>query len=312
MAVTKLPALIIKGALGAFHERMASIPEIWPDHFMHVPSTTKTETYAWPGRIPIPRVFENARSIQGMRDVKFDITNITYELTMLIDLEDFEDDQTGTITQRFQELAEVFGTYKDQLFATLLEAGPTTIPPIGSDSDVTADFFYDDTISFGSSGTIDNLATSNITLTAINTSAEFLTALNADRVLMANYKDDQGRAGYNALAMTRPVVITSMGHDKGIREALNSTLLGGGNTNVDQGLVTHQILPYLANTDEFYLNLLGATRKPFIYQQRTPLEIEIDLSKEGMIERNGVLVMCRERFVMQYGDPRRSLQHTYT
>jgi hypothetical protein len=61
-----------------------------------------------------------------------------------------------------------------------------------------------------------------------------------------------------------------------------------------------------------YTNALGATRKPFIYQQRTPLEIVIDTDRARIQQRNGVMVTVRERWVMTYGDPRRSYRETFS
>lgn len=318
MGLTTTPALILKGALGVFHETMARQPQVWQNYVMRVPSTTKKETYAFPGRVPTPRVFTDARSIQGFRDMKFDVTNLTYELTLLIDLEDFEDDQTGNIRRQFQDLAEVFGTYKDEIFAGLLENGASDAPPLNSDDFVTWATFYEAGGTVGDSGSMTNDFTSAAATGTTPTAQELLDELRDVKAAMMRFEDDTGRPTFNGPAgrMMRTVVPPEF--EVPMSEAMTSALIigddsaGGSRSNPQQGFSQWDVLPYLANADTMYPNLVGSHRMPFIYQQRTPLKITIDTTEEGMQERNGVLVMCRERWVMTYGEPRRASRHVYT
>ncbi len=71
-------------------------------------------------------------------------------------------------------------------------------------------------------------------------------------------------------------------------------------------------LPYLTGVDTMYVSALAATRKPFIFQEREKLEIIIDQDPAHVAERNGYLVMCRERFRLGYGEPRRCIRQVYT
>ena len=75
------------------------------------------------GFAPQPREFLNGRQFQNMIDMDFTLTNNEYELSMIINRTHWEDDQTGLIRQRFSELGEVWGSFKDNLFAQLLAAG---------------------------------------------------------------------------------------------------------------------------------------------------------------------------------------------
>lgn len=318
MAETTTPALILKGALAAFHQRMAEVPQVWQNHVMEVNSTTAKETYAFPGMIPTPRVFQDARSIQGFRDMKFDVTNNTYELTLLIKLEDFEDDQVGGIRMRFQELASVFATYKDEVFASLLENGATDAPPLNDDDSVSWSTFYTNSGTVGDSSAMDNNYTSAAATGTTPTGQEVQDTVRDAKATMMRFEDDTGRPAFNAVAGSRLRAVIPPEFDIPFRNAFNATIVlgddtaGGSRANVMQGFLDFDVLPYLANSDAFYLNMVGDVRKPFIYQQRTPLQITIDTTPEGMQERNGVLVMCRERWVMTYGDPRRACRHIYT
>lgn len=303
MAITVLPNMILKGALAAFWQKMDQIPTVWDKHVMNVVSTTATEKYTWPGAVPVPRVFADARSIQGFRDFSFDLANNKYELTLLIKRDDFEDDQNGSIMMRFLELAEVFGTFKDQLFAALLVAGATDNAAMDSNT------FFDDTRTIGDSGTIDNDLTSAVTDTQ-PTSAEILADLNLIQNAFHGFNDDQGRP-FNSLAVTDMRMIIPPVYWQPVTEALGASVLAN-TTNVFKGMAQFDVLPYLTGADTLYVSALGATRKPFIFQERTKLEIIIDTDPAHVAAREGVLVMCRERFRLGYGEVRRCIRQVYT
>jgi phage major head subunit gpT-like protein len=304
MAITVLPNMILKGALAAFWQKMDQIPKVWDKHVMNVTSTTATEKYTWPGMIPIPRVFEDARSIQGFRDFQFDLPNNKYELTLLIKRDDFEDDQNGSIMMRFLELAEVFGTFKDQLFAALLVAGGTDVAPMDGTS------FFDDTRTIGDSGTIDNDLTSAAATDTQPTSAEVLSVLNLIQNAFHGFNDDQGRP-FNSLAVTDMRMIIPPVYWQPVTEALNASFISQTD-NVFKGMAQFDVLPYLTGADTMYVSALGATRKPFIFQERTKLEVIIDTDPAHVAAREGVLVMCRERFRLGYGEVRRCIRQVYT
>jgi phage major head subunit gpT-like protein len=323
---TYLPNLVLQGATGAFYNSLEAAPQVWQNHVMTVPSGAGKETYAFPGAMPVPRVLTNARSIQGFRDMKFDVENQTHELTIVVKLEDFEDDQVAGITRRFQELGEVFGTYKDQVFANLLiDNNP---PPMADDPAVTWANFYTASLgTIGSSATFDNTGV-GVTATGLPgattpTTQEFLNAIaNAKAAFLSSGstglgRDDQGRAGFNSLAATKLGVIIPPIYEHAARTAQNSAVVpddtdGATSNNVWANTFTVDVLPYLTSEAIMYTNALGATRKPFIYQQRTPLEIVIDTDRARIQQRNGVMVTVRERWVMTYGDPRRSYRETFS
>lgn len=302
--------LIVKGALAAFHERLGQIPTIYQKHCQTVASTTATETYAWPGMAPVPREFINGRSIQGLRDFTYNVTNNEYELSLAISRKHFEDDQTGLIAARMREMAEVWGTYKDYLFATLVEAGAS-----GTAYDAVT--FYNASRTIGDSGTIDNINTSAAATGTTPTAAEFLDALGDAKTQLRGFNDDQGRP-FNTLAATQLGVIVPASFERSGMEALNSSFIigddtaGGSKDNVFKGMASMDVCDYLTSAAVMHVTALGSERKPFIYQERTPLEVVILDSVDDVAYQNSVLVLCRQRFVITYGEPRRAIQHTFT
>jgi len=319
MAVWVPNTLAVKGALDAFHQRIDQIPEVWSNYALEVPSTTSQETYAYAQAVPEPRIMTGERHIQGMGDASFAVTNETIELTILVAREQFEDDQVSGINSRFREMAEVYKTFKDSQFTTKLVNGSSTtlgLAPIDGLA------FFHDTRTIGGSGTIDNDVTSAAAAaTGIPTTSEFLLQLAVWKAAMLRYKDDQGRP-FNIQASTKMRIAIMPEAEAVVRAALNSAFVpivaGDGatdNTNIFRGMAEIDVLPYHAassDTNTMYLAMVGAERKPFIHQQRVPLEVIVDMDPTHVAERNGVLVMCRERYKLAYGEPRRMLKQVWT
>ncbi len=268
MATWKPANLIVKGAVAAFHERLGQIPQVWQNHCANYPSTTSTEQYVFPGFIPEPREFLNGRQIQGLRDFTFNIENNEYELSISIARKHFEDDQTGLIAARMREVAEVWGTYKDYLFAQLLINGATS-GYNGWDGAT----FYQASRTIGDSGTIDNDTTSAAATGTIPTSAEFLADLGTIEATMRRYNDDQGRP-FNSLAATDLRIVIPPTYKWALTEALNASFISQTD-NVFVGAAQFDISDYLTADTAMYVNAMGAERKPFVYQERTPLEVEV-------------------------------------
>lgn len=319
MAMWVPNALAVKGAQDAFFERIDNIPQVWQGHTTQTTSTTATETYAFPGAVPIPRILTGERQIQGMNDYNFTVTNDTHELTLLVAREQWEDDQVDGINMRFREMAEVYATFKDRLWTTLLENGSSTTLGLAPIDDLA---FFHDTRTIGASGTIDNDVTSVAAAgDAIPTVPEFLLQLAIWKAAMLRFNDDHGRP-FNVQAVTGMRIAIMPEAEMVVRQALNSSFVpvtaGDGatdNTNVFKGMAEIDVLPYhaaSATTNTMYLSLTGSQRKAFLYQQRTPLEVIIDQDATNIAERNGVLVLCRERFKFAYGDPRRMLKQVFT
>lgn len=305
--------LTTKGALASFHQAMEAGPTVYDKHSMILDSTSVSENYVFPGALPQPREFLGSRQMQDARDFTYTVTNNEYELTMLVNRKTWEDDQTGLINARMSELGEVWRTYKDSLFSTLL-VNANASGYNGFDG-VT---FYSDDHSAGTTGlTTDNNLTSAAATGTIPTASEFLGALETVRGQFLGFTDDQGLP-YNSQAVSNIRVIVHPGSTRGVFEALNQTTYSGGSgASNEWGKAAFQgfdINLYQASgdSDEMYFSALGSHRKPFIYQERTPLEIIIKTSAEDVAENNGVLVLTRQRYVLTYGDPRRSILYTWS
>ncbi len=297
-----------RGTLSQFIEAMATAPNVWQKYCEIIPSDAADEEYVWLGALPVPRVKLDGRNFQTMQDFSFTVTNETHEMSLLFKRESVDDDRHGTIQKRITEAAAAWSTYKDSLFATLVEAGAASTATFDGTE------FYTSTRTIGASANIDNLTTSAAATDLDPTSAEILSQLRAIIALMSQYQDDRGRVGFNALAMKpRLSCIIQPDYVRGFTEAMNSTLISQSSNPWGMGLVDFDELPYLtAATITFYACAIGATRMPFIFQERDKLEVEVFADSREIADNDGLKILTRERFRFGYGDPRRSVSHVFT
>lgn len=311
MATNIFSNITQKGTIANFMQAMANTPTIWEEHVQRVSSTAASEQYVWPGFLPVPREFLSGRNFQGIIDFTYTVTNGEFEMSFLIDRKSMEDDQHGMINSRIQEAAEAWATFKDFQFITeLLVEGDT----LTTTFDGTA--FHTDTRTIGGSANIDNASTTVAAADdSVPTSAEFLTVLNTMMSTMSRYQDDQGRP-FTATAMNNLRMIVPPEFVRAATEGVNSTLIGGGNSN-PWGLNIVEIdstpyMPAIGTDTAMYLEAVGSNRRPFIYQERTPLEIVVFNGANDVVENNGVKVLTRQRYKFAFGEPRYSIRHDFT
>lgn len=298
-----------RGTKNIFDTALADIPSVWDKHVQTITSSAADEQHVWLGNLPEPREMLDERSMVAMRDFTYTVENNEYELSFIIDQVSMEDDQHGAGQRRIGEAAKVWATFKDSQFAALLIAGETSTETFDATT------FHDDTRTIGDSGTIDNSLTQDIVTVNAPTSAEMLTTLKESREALWRFADDTGRTAYNATAMGTVRAVGAPEHEKALMEAVQSTLIGGGNSNPwAANLVEIDILPYLTDADNaIYFQAVGDTTKmPFIFQTRVPLKVLVFNDEKSVAENRGVKVLCRERYRLAYGEPRRSIRYDYT
>lgn len=299
MAEFRPENLIAKGAINTFHDTLADFPETWRPYVTEIPSDAAVEQLVWGGSVPEPREFIDGRSIQGMRDFTFNLTNQEFELSIKINRTHFEDDRTGIINMQIQDMAEVWGQFKNSQFATLLTGG-------GNAHDGTA--FFANTRVVGDSANIDNTTTLAAGTGTIPTQAEMLNAVVDAKARMRRFESDQGRP-YNTSAIRELRVLVPPTYERAAAEATVLTLNAGG-ANALSSFATYDVMDELTADTLMYVCAVGNSRKPFIYQERTPVEVRVLDSEDDMALHGGVLVLARQRYVLAFGEFRRAIQVT--
>lgn len=310
MATSILANITARGTKADFVDAMDIAPNVWDKHTKTIQSDAPDERYTWLGQLPIPRELISQRNIQGLRDFTFTVTNNEYEMSFIVDQNTIEDDRHGTVQSRIKEVAEVYATFKDSQFATLLTLGESSTETYDGTS------FHSGSRTIGASGTIDNTSTVGITTvtapTVANLKASFKTMID----LMWRYKNDQGQAAYNAKAMMRLAAVIPPEYHLVFTELINSSLISNSDNPWAKGIMEFDVLPSLpavtGSDAAWFLSALGAERMPFIYQERTPLQVEVFNTPQQIADIHGLKILTRQRYRFAYGEPRRNHRFDYT
>ncbi len=286
--------LLTKGLKSEFFNRLDKTTTHFRDLATRVVSTTDRENYRWLGTVPQVREWGTGRLAQGLRVESYSIENLKYEATLEVDRDEISDDQTGQIRIRVAELAERAATHKDYLLAELLSGGETS----GNDSYDGVSFFNASHVS-GASGVQSNLMTFDAATTDAPTADEFKGALKDAIGRMLSFKDDQGEPMMNTATGLVCIVPTTMLFTAS--EAINATVIGN-ETNVLRGIARVVPMPWLSDQSKWYLLKTDGVVRPFIFQDREPIEFNAltEDSDEGF-RREKFLFGVRARYRMAYG-----------
>ncbi len=119
-------ALLQTGFQTSFRGGLEQAPSQYKRISTIIPSSNKSETYGWLGKLPNVREWLGDRVIQNLKDHSYQILNKDWELTIGVDRNDIEDDSVGQYSALFQEMGYSTGAHSDQLVFSLLSAGFTT------------------------------------------------------------------------------------------------------------------------------------------------------------------------------------------
>lgn len=92
-----------------------------------VPSSTKSNTYGWIGKMPNFREWIGDRVVNDIASYGYTIENKDFEMTIGVNRNDIEDDQIGVYSPLFQEMGRATEVHPDELVFGLLKAGDSTL-----------------------------------------------------------------------------------------------------------------------------------------------------------------------------------------
>jgi len=286
--------LLTKGLRSEFFNRFQKTPAHYVELATRIPSTSDSETYRWLGTVPRLREWGQGRLTQGLRTESYSVENLKYEATIEVDRDEIADDQTGQIRIRVGELAQRAATHKDYLIGQLLINGDLT----GFEGYDGVPFFSANHVS-GASGTQSNNVTWNVASPSFPTTEEFKDAIRNAISTMLAFKDDQGEP--MAVSETGLVVVTPPQAFFAALEAINATLINNV-SNVLAGAARVIAMPWLTEATEWYLLKTDGVVRPFIFQDREPIEFGAltEDSEEGF-KREKFLFGVRARYRLAFG-----------
>ncbi len=110
-----------------FQAGMKTAEHQWRKIATEVPSSTKSSTYGWLGKIPGMREWIGDRVVKDVKSHGYSIVNKTWEDTVGIGRDDVEDDNVGVYRPIFQELGRSGELLPEQEIFNLLGAGFATL-----------------------------------------------------------------------------------------------------------------------------------------------------------------------------------------
>lgn len=287
--------LLTKGLRSEFFNRFRAVTTYYQELATRVLSTSDSETYRWLGTVPRMREWGSGRLARGLRTESYSVENLKYESTLEVDRDEIADDQTGQIRVRIGELAQRAATHRDYLLAQLLISGAT--PGYNSYDGVT--FFSSSHVSGESGPQSNNLSCSAGSTNNEPSTDEFKGAFRTALAALLAFKDDQGEpmatSTSGLICLVPPAMLYAA------LEALNATVINQ-TSNVLQGAARVLSLPWLTDPTTWYLLKTDGVVRPFIFQDREPIEFGAlaENSEEGF-KREKLLFGVRARYRMTYG-----------
>lgn len=292
----KSTGLSLAGARGEFFNAYDAAGFPWEEFCMRLKSDKDSEAYRWLGSVPQMREWGTGRLAKGLRSEAYNVANMKYEATVEIDRDEEADDQTGQIKLRIAELGAAARDHKVYLLSQLLINGATS----GFNSYDGVTFFNDAHVS-GASGNQDNDLTATAAA-ATKTTAECKTALTASIGALMGFKDDQGRPVN--VTPTGIVIVCPVSLFFPMLEACTAATIATTD-NVLKSLTPRVLpLPWLTLGTTYYTLMLGGQMRPFIFQDREPLEFTMtdpSYTDEPGFMKEKRFAGCRARYALAYG-----------
>jgi phage major head subunit gpT-like protein len=237
-----------------------------------VPSSTRTNTYGWMGRLLKMRKWDGPRVIQNLNTHAYQLENEPYELTVGVDRDDIEDDQLGVYNPLFEELGRNSQKWPDQTLKTALQAGTTNL---GFDGVA----FFASTHPLNPAGNQAN----NFTGTALS-ATNFATV----RAAMAGFTGEDGEPlGVNPDTLIVPPQLADTANT-----IVTAEFGASGATNIQRGQAKVVVVPELANAaTTWYLADNSNAIKGLVWQLRKAPEF---VSKTELTDDN---VFFQKQFV---------------
>jgi phage major head subunit gpT-like protein len=280
---------------------------MWPMFAMKTESTNAAENYQWLGALSALREWVGTKHIDDLRGYDYTIKNIDWELTLGVRRNHIEDDQLGLYNPRIADLSKKAAQHPDKLLSEARVLGATTLCYDGQ-------FFHDTDHVIGSSGTF-----ANVRAGAGATTANLITDFRIARAAMLKFKNDAGEpfveSGMLLDRNSSPfVMVVPPDLQAAAEEMLFATTLSQ-TSNVMMGAARLVVDTRLTDANDWYLEYVADSIKPYIYQERKPpqlVSLDNPNTSEAAFMRQEYFYGVEGRWNVKYGLPQYSFKTTNT
>ena len=241
---------VAAGLKALFYESLRAEKSLWSSVATEMPSTGAEEQYGWLGEVPMVREFLDEREIQNLRSFDFTIRNRKWESTISVDRDTIEDDKLALVRPRVADLAGAVGRHYDRLVFALLPAG-------------FAAACYDGECFFDVDHPTDAGTQSNDAGAVAFAAAALETGVEA----MYRFTDRRGEP----LGISPDTLVYGPQLWKEVRDVLGPEYLANGASNLNRGLLTPIMSPYITDKSWYLLDNSRAVRA-LILQKRAEAE----------------------------------------
>jgi phage major head subunit gpT-like protein len=256
-----------------------------------IPSTGKSNVYAFMLKLLKMRQWIGEREIQNISSASYQLDNLLYELSVAVDANDIKDDSLGVYGPLMEAMGEQVALWSEDLLLAALLAGESA-----TTFDKVAFFSKSHPVDLAGrvSGTQSNLFDSSDGATGVD-EATYSAAL----VKMSTLLGSDGRP----LGCQATDVLVHPSQEFAMKKLVAAAYGANGSTNVYQGTTKVTVLPQLTNAKEFYLVDNSRPIKPLIMQVRESPDFVsyTDPKDERVFKNNEFVYGSKARGAAGYG-----------
>lgn len=241
----------------AFESELQRAGSDWERIAMRIPSTTKTERYDWITNFPAMRKWVGEKTVKSLAAFTYSITNDDWEMTISVDRNDIDDDQTGKYAIQARSAGKSAADLPADIMMDLVNNGFTSRCHDGQ-------YFFDNEHPQGTPDSklrASNKGTKKLSVASQKAAQE---SFGAARIQMQRYTDEEGRP-----LKINPRLLLVPPELEDIANVLMTTdRLEDGRPNLYKGAAGVMVDQRLISPTAWFLVDVGQVVRPFIYQER--------------------------------------------
>lgn len=271
-----------------FNNAFDGAPSQWQKVAMLVPSTGKSNDYAWLSTFPRMRKWIGEKAIKALSGAKYSIVNDDWEATVEVDRNDIEDDNLGIYRPQAQMAGFSAKQLPDEIVFELVDKAFVNLCYDGQ--------YFCDIDHPVANQSVSNKGTKAL---SVATQAAAMASYGAARTAMQKFRDDEGRP----LGVIPNILLVPPALEDIARALLNNDRLDDGKVNPYKGTAELVMEPRLTSDTAWFLLDTTKPVKPFIYQERKRPDFveQTDPQSDGVFKRRKFLFGAEARASGGYG-----------
>lgn len=271
-----------------FNNAFAAAPSTWQQIAMEVPSTGKSNDYAWLSNFPRMKQWIGEKDVKALEASKYSIINDDWEATVEVDRNDIDDDNLGIYKPQAEMAGHSAKQLPDEIVYGVVNGGFATLCHDGQ--------YFFDTDHPGKEGSVSNKGAKALSCATL---AAAQASYGAARTAMRKFKDSEGRP----LGIRPNILLVPPALEDIANLLMTIDKLEDGKPNPYKGTATVVVGDWLTSDTAWFLLDTTKPVKPFIYQKRkAPVFVEqTDPQADNVFKRKKFLFGAEARAAGGYG-----------